>query len=144
MQPNLYKVVYYQWLIEVPFPLRISRQLLDALLFNLRCQHRTKSIPPKPDCFVADIDPTLVQKVLYISKRKWEPDIHHYRKANDLWTCLKVTKGAVICHETTLDSHPHQLKGGLIWQCRQKNECEPTIRSCMSWNHHVCFHPGHH
>ena len=55
-----------------------------------------------------------MQKVLYISKRKWEPDIYHYRKVDDLWTYVKVTKGAVLCHETTLERHPHQLKGGLI------------------------------
>jgi len=57
--------------------------LLNAVLFNLRRQHRTKSIPPKPHCFVDNVYTALVQKVLYISKRKWEPCIHHYRKADN-------------------------------------------------------------
>ena len=67
-------------------------QLLDALLFDFRRQHRTKPIPPKPHCFAAGIYTTLVQKVLYISKLEWEPDIHHQRKADDLGTRLEQTK----------------------------------------------------
>ena len=39
-----------------------------------------------------------MQKVLYIPQEKWEPDIHHHRKADDLGARLEITKGAALCH----------------------------------------------
>lgn len=63
---------------------------------------------------MANVYTALVQKVLYISKRKWEPDIHHYRKADNFRACLKVTKGAALCHGTMLGNHPYPLKVILV------------------------------
>ena len=34
-------------------------------------------VPPKPNCFMTDVDPTLMEKVFDISERKRKPDIHH-------------------------------------------------------------------
>jgi hypothetical protein len=48
-------------LIHVPLPLGVCPQLLNAFLFDLSCYQWTKSNPPQPDCFVADVDPSLVQ-----------------------------------------------------------------------------------
>ena len=101
-------------LIYVPFPFRISSQLLDALLFNLRRQHRTKSILPKPHCFVAYVYPKLMQKVLYISKRKWDPNIPHHLKEDDIRARLKVTKGAALCPAQNRQRDPCPLKIVLV------------------------------
>ena len=56
---------------------------------DLSGKHRAKPVPPKPNRFVADIDAALVQQILDISKRKWKPDIHHHRQADDLGDVLK-------------------------------------------------------
>jgi hypothetical protein len=45
-------------LIEVPSPVRIA-SMMNAPLPDLRGDHRTEPVPPKPHCFVADIDTTL-------------------------------------------------------------------------------------
>ena len=98
-------------LIHVPLPLGVCPQLLNAFLFDLSCHQWTKSIPPEPDCFVADVDPSLVQKILYIPQGKWEPDIHHHRKADDLGTRLKITKGAALCHGAEPRTRPPTAQG---------------------------------
>jgi hypothetical protein len=39
---------------------------------------RAKSVPPKSNRFVADIDATLMQKILHVPKRKRKSNIHHH------------------------------------------------------------------
>ena len=39
-----------------------------------------------------------MQKVLYISKRKWDPNIPHHLKADDLSTDYEIAEGYRIGH----------------------------------------------
>ena len=59
---------------------------------------------------MADIDPTLVQQIFNIPKRKWESDIHHHRQADDFRTCLEVLEWIAFCHPATLVALPARLK----------------------------------
>jgi len=92
-----------------------------AVLFVLVCQHRSKSIPPKPNCLVANVYPALVQEVFHISELTWEPDKHHYRTADNFRAYLKVMKGAALCHRQTLKRGPFSLKFVLIWYCQNRD-----------------------
>ena len=65
-------------------PFRLRTHPADPVSADLGRKQRAKSIPPEPHRFVADIDPTLVQKILHIAKRKRDPDLHHHRQADDL------------------------------------------------------------
>ena len=66
-------------------------------------------MPPKPDRFVADIDPALVQKVFHIAERKRKSDIQHHRKADDVGRCLDVAKWVRFFHPWTLRDRPARL-----------------------------------
>jgi hypothetical protein len=59
---------------------------------------------------VADVDAALVQKVFDISERKWKPDIHHHREADDLWAGSEVPKRAAFRHPEKLGDRPARLK----------------------------------
>jgi hypothetical protein len=52
-------------LVEVPPPSGI-RSTMNAPFPDFRSEHRTKSVPPEPHRFVADIDATLEQKIFYL------------------------------------------------------------------------------
>jgi len=43
----------------------------------------TEPIDPVTDAFVANVDPTLVQEVLYVAKRERKSDMHQYAKLDD-------------------------------------------------------------
>jgi hypothetical protein len=32
------------------------------------CKHRAKSVPPKPNCFMADLNASFVQKIFHITE----------------------------------------------------------------------------
>jgi len=50
---------------------RIGSHLHDLPLSDLGGEHRAKPVPPKPDGLVADVDPTLGQKILDVAKRQY-------------------------------------------------------------------------
>jgi len=50
-----------------------------------------------------------VQQIFHISKRKWEPNIHHDSQTDDLWARLKVAKWAAFCHPAKLSGCPAHL-----------------------------------
>ena len=77
-------------------------QFMDPVITNFSGEHRTKPVPPKSNRLVADIDATLVQQILNISKRKWKPNIHHHRQADDFGGRLEVLEWVVFCHPERL------------------------------------------
>jgi dihydropyrimidinase len=83
--------------------------LLNTFPADLGRKHRTKSIPPKPDGFLADINATFVQQILHIPRREREPDVHQRGQANDIGGCLKIAKWTAFYHPTNLDGRPAQL-----------------------------------
>ena len=95
---------------EVPLPVRIRSHPTDPVSSCLSSKHRTKSVPPKPNRFMADVDPTLMKKVFYIAKRKWEPHIQHHSQKDDLWAGFKVAEWRVFCHSAWSKISPARLK----------------------------------
>jgi hypothetical protein len=78
--------------------LPVKARLLAPLPPNLLHEQRPKAVAPKADRFMAYVDTRFVKQVLNITKRKWEPNIHHHCQKNDLRTGFKVTKCRVFCH----------------------------------------------
>ena len=79
----------------------VCAQLLDAFPPDLHCKHRAEQFPTEADRLMADVDASFVYQVFGISKRKRKPDIHHHRKADDLWARKigsDVPKWTAFCH----------------------------------------------
>ena len=57
---------------------------MNAPLPDFRGERRTETDPPKPHCFVADIDTTFEQQILDLAQRQRITDVHHHREANYL------------------------------------------------------------
>ena len=53
---------------QVPLPVRIRSHPTDPVSSDLSSKHRTKSIPPKPNCFVADLNASFVQKIFHVTE----------------------------------------------------------------------------
>ena len=84
-------------LVEVPPPVARPHPR-NPPLADLGCKQRTKSGPPEPDGLMADVVPSRVQQVLDGTKRQRVADGHHYRQADDLGACFKVSKSGVLGH----------------------------------------------
>jgi hypothetical protein len=52
----------------VPLPVGISSELLDTPFADFGGEYRTKPVPPKANCFVANVDATFMQQVLYVAE----------------------------------------------------------------------------
>ncbi len=65
-------------------PLWLMPRLSCTLFRDFRCEQWTRSITPEPGRFVADVNPALVKQIFHVAERKWEANVHHHRKANDL------------------------------------------------------------
>ena len=46
-----------------------------------------------------------MQQVFDIPQRKWKPDIHHHRKADDLGAGFEIAKWGAFCHGQKLNRH---------------------------------------
>ena len=56
---------------------------------NLCSKHWPETVPPKPDYFMTYINASLMKQAFDITKRKWEPNIQHYCKPDNLWACFE-------------------------------------------------------
>ena len=81
---------------------------------------------------MADIDAALVQKVLDVSKRKRETDVHHDRQADDLGACLEVTKWTAFGHDRTVGKRPARLNQISSDRARQTLESYVTALTTSS------------
>ena len=91
-------------------PIRMSAKVLNPFSSDLHGKQRAETVLPEPDRFVADVDPTLMQQILRISKRYRMTNIHHNRQADDFGRRLKVAKGGAFCHDERLVQCPACLK----------------------------------
>jgi len=78
-------------LVQMPTPVA-GFHTGNTPLLDLRREHRAKPIPQKANGFVAHIDATFVKQILHVAKREGEPDVQHYRKADDLRTGFEIAK----------------------------------------------------
>jgi hypothetical protein len=53
--------------------MRIAAHLRYPRLPDLGSEHRTKSVPPKPNRLMAYVDPALGQKILDVAQRRPSP-----------------------------------------------------------------------
>ncbi len=104
----------HEELVDVPFPFGVGAELLNPLPSDLRGEHRAEPVPPIAHRLMAHVDAALMEQVFDIPKRQWEPNIHHHRKANDLWRRLEVAKGRGLGHARTLGRPPARLKSGFL------------------------------
>jgi len=58
----------HEHLVQVPLPVRICAHLADPFLADLCGKYWAKSLPPKPNRLVADVDAAFVQEVLHVPK----------------------------------------------------------------------------
>jgi hypothetical protein len=89
----------HEYLVQVPLPIGICAHLADPFLADLCGKQRAKSVPPKPNRFVAYVDPALVQQVLDIAERKWKSNVYHHRQPDGLGAAVKVAKEGTSCHQ---------------------------------------------
>ena len=95
-------VDFHKDFVQMPLPIGIGSQLLNAFLSDLSGEHQTESVPPIPNNFMAHIDPTFMQQVFGCAKRELEPDIEHYRETDDFGTGFEISKWTVFGHSQTL------------------------------------------
>lgn len=105
-------VDFHEDLIEMPLPLSVLAHVGGALRSDLAGENRTKSINPKPNTLMADIDPAFMEQVFDVSKREREADIHHHRKLDDLGRCLEISEW-ILAHRNRLDRFKPIGQGGL-------------------------------
>ena len=67
----------------VQMPIRMRTELLNPFPADFSRKHRDKSVPPKPDRLMADLDTAFVQQIFDITKRKRKSNIQHNRQADD-------------------------------------------------------------
>jgi hypothetical protein len=70
-------------LIKIPLPLWPIPRTLGPLPTDLRCEDWNKSVAPKSYRFVTDVNPTLMEQIFHVLKRKRESNIHNHSKANN-------------------------------------------------------------
>src|SRR5271155_5214017 len=81
----------HKHLVQMP-PLRIGSHLHDPPLSDLGGEYRPKPVPPKPDGLVADVDPTLGQKILDVAQRQRVSDVHHHDPDGRLWRAVEISE----------------------------------------------------
>jgi hypothetical protein len=84
--------------------------MMNAPPPDLRGEHRTKPVPPKPHGFVADIDTALEQQIFYLSQGQRITDVHHHREANDLGRRVEIAKRIAQSPEATERPSPAQVE----------------------------------
>ena len=104
----------------MPFPIRIILRVADSFLTDFSSEEWAKSIPPITNCFVTNIYASFVEQVLYITKRKRKPDIHHHSETDNLGRCLEIAEGIVVLHPQRLWESSDSVKLGFLWQCHLK------------------------
>ena len=87
-------------LIQMPLPARKVYSRHVASFPEFPREQRAETVPPEPHGFMAYIDTALMQQVLDLAQRQWEPEIHHHGKPDDLGRSLEISEW--IRHPTTL------------------------------------------
>lgn len=85
---------YYVDLAQVPLPLPTRTHRFHPQAADLCGEHRPEPVPPVSRRLMADLYAPFGQGILDVLQRKRKPDVHHYRRADDLGGRFEVTKGA--------------------------------------------------
>ena len=83
---------------EVPLPVRIRSHPTDPGFSYLSSKHQTKSVPPKPNCFVADVNASFVQKIFNLAETQRVTYVIHHCQSDDFGRRFEVFEGRTCCH----------------------------------------------
>ena len=86
-------------LIQMPGPVRVEA-VFDPPFADRFSEEWTEPVPPKAYRLMRYVDAALVEQILDVAKREREPDIHHHRKADDLWRSFEILER--VTHHTRL------------------------------------------
>jgi hypothetical protein len=86
-----------------------SKALHRPFAPNLGGEHRAKSVPPEPDCLVADVDPTLDQQILDVPQRQRKSDVHHHDQTDDLWRAVEISERIAHAQRLTQPGQPENF-----------------------------------
>ena len=100
---------FHEHLVQMPPP-ATGFHALDAALSDLGREQRAEPMPPISHCFMADIDATLMQKILDVPKRQRKPDVEHDSQTNDLTARFEIAKWIRFGHVQPLQIRPARLK----------------------------------
>ncbi len=100
----------HKHLIQMPLPVRVCAHLVNSFTADFSGEHRAKSVPPETNCFVADVDAALMQKIFYISQRQRKANIQHDGEADNLGAAVEVFEWVFFNHEDRLQNRPARLK----------------------------------
>lgn len=107
---------------------------------DLPGEHRTETVYPCPDVFMANVDSTLVQQVLNITERQRKPDVHHDRELDNLGRCLEVAEW-ILGHAATLppSTYPCNLPVLLTMPSERlyRSEIETTLHQLYHLNQEI-------
>jgi hypothetical protein len=103
-------VYLHQHLIQTPLPMCSRPHSINPSAADLSGKHRAKSVPPRPNRLMANVNAAFMQKIFNIPQRKRKPHIHHNGRADDLRARLEVTKGGTFCHPERLCGRPVRIK----------------------------------
>ena len=84
--------------------------MLDASFADLCSKQRPKSVPPKPNRFVAHIDTTFVEQIFHITKGQRKTDIEHHRQTDNLAARFEIAKWVRFGHVQTVQIRSARLK----------------------------------
>ena len=79
---------FHEDLAKVPPP-ATRLHPVDPAFSDLRAEHRSKTMPPIPDRFVADVDAEFIQQIHDVPERQGEANVQHYRQADDVRAAVK-------------------------------------------------------
>jgi len=104
----------YEGFIQMPLPIGVGSQLLGAFLSDLGNERPTNSITPNPVSFMAHLNPTFMQHIFHIPKRKWKPARHHYLKTSNLRRCFEIAKRTGFCCPAGVRRLPYPLQSSFF------------------------------
>jgi hypothetical protein len=77
--------------------------------FRIGGEHWAKPVPLEPDGLVANVDPTLGQKILDVAQRQWVSDVHHHDQTDDLWRSIEISERVAHAPRLTQPGQPKNL-----------------------------------
>ena len=100
----------HEHLTQMPLPVCPRPHSVNPSAPNFSGKQWAKSVPPKPNRLMADVDAALVQKLLNIAKRKRKWTYIKTASRMKLGRFSKITKWAAFCHPERPSGRPARLK----------------------------------
>ena len=74
-----FTIDFHENFVQMPLPIRVSPHPARPITTDFGGKHRAKSIPPKPNRLMANIDALLMQQILHIPQRQRVANVKHHR-----------------------------------------------------------------